>query len=160
GPGKFPHVPPERAMFVDLSMSALSALRGIGGRCARAASPLPFADGSFDLVCFFEVIEHIDDDGAFLDEVARGMVPRGKVFLSCPLNPDYWTYYDEVAGHVRRNRAAELEQKLAAHGFRIDRSSSRPDRMAKWFGWVFGVGMKFFPRMTAPIVKYYLPKVA
>src|SRR5205814_959549 len=153
---KFPHVPPERTVFVDLSMNALFALQQAGGRCVRGASPLPFADGTFDLVGMFEVIEHVDDDGALLDEVHRVLVPGGTLFLSCPLNPDYWTYYDEVIGHVRRDRAADLEQKLATHGFAIERSCARHDRADKWFGFLFGFGVRYLPRIMAPIIKHYL----
>jgi SAM-dependent methyltransferase len=160
GPGKFPHLPPERAVFVDLSTAALAALAAAGGRCARAASPLPFGAGTLDMVCLFEVIEHVDDDGALLDEIARVLAPGGALFLSCPMNPDYWTSYDRVIGHVRRYRAVELEGRLAEHGFAIERWSARHDRMDKWFGALFGFGVRRMPRLTARIVERYLPKVA
>lgn len=160
GPGMFPHLPIAGTCFVDLSETALHALREKGGRCLRATSPLPFGDASFDVVCLFEVLEHVGDDHGLLAEIARVLAPGGVLFLSCPMNPAYFTYYDKVVGHERRYRAEELGEKLLAHGLRVERVCARHDRMDRWFGAVFGFGMRRLPRFTAGIVKHYLPKVA
>lgn len=160
GPGKFPHVPIENTHFTDLSRAALSELRERGGFCVRATTPLPYPNGSFDLVCLFEVLEHVEEDAALLAEVHRVLAPGGRLFFSCPMNPDYWTYYDKVVGHVRRYRAAELRDKLQAAGFVVERFCARHDRMDGWFGAVFGFGTRYLAGFTARIVKRYLPKVA
>src|SRR2546422_1028219 len=80
-------------------------------RHIRPAARLLFADGAFDLVCLFEVIEHLDDVHALLPELARVLLPGGPLFLACPMNPPYGTYYARVIGHVRRYPAGDLEQK-------------------------------------------------
>lgn len=51
--------------------------------CARAER-LPFADGSFDTVVAFEVIEHVEDDLALLRETKRIAGAPGLVLLSTP----------------------------------------------------------------------------
>jgi SAM-dependent methyltransferase len=160
GPGKLPHLPPGRAVFVDISTAALTELAAAGGKCVRASHPLPFADGAFDVACAFELLEHVGPDEALLDEIARVVRPGGVLFLSCPMNPAYWTYYDKVIGHERRYRAAELSAKLAAAGFSVERTAARPDRMDRWFGALFGFGMRWFTRPTLRVVEHYLPKVA
>jgi SAM-dependent methyltransferase len=160
GPGMFPHVPIPGTHFADLSRAALHALRDAGGLCVRATTPLPYPDGSFDLVCMFEVLEHVEADEALLDEVARVLAPGGRLYFSCPMNPAYWTYYDEVMGHVRRYRPDELSQKLSHHGFDLVRVCARHDRMDRWFGALFGFGTKHLGSLTARIVQHYLPKVA
>jgi len=160
GPGMFPHVPIAGSHFVDLSRVALKALAGQGGLCARATSPLPYEGERFDLVCLFEVLEHVAEDEALLREVARVMTPGGHLFFSCPCNPEYWTYYDKVMGHERRYRGSELLERLDRAGFVIEKVCPRHDRMDRWFGAMFGFGTRYLPAFTASIVRRYLPKVA
>lgn len=45
---------------------------------------LPHDDGSFDAVVCFEVLEHLDDPGAALDELARVLAPQGLLVASSP----------------------------------------------------------------------------
>ena len=45
---------------------------------------LDLADGSFDVVCSFETIEHVEDIDAFLAEVVRVLRPEGVFLVSTP----------------------------------------------------------------------------
>jgi SAM-dependent methyltransferase len=45
---------------------------------------LPFAAHSFDVVCAFEAIEHLDDQRAFVREAARVLRPNGTFLASTP----------------------------------------------------------------------------
>jgi SAM-dependent methyltransferase len=46
---------------------------------------LDLADASFDVVCSFETIEHLDDVGAFLAEIVRVLRREGVFCVSTPL---------------------------------------------------------------------------
>ncbi|MCY3786455.1 MAG: methyltransferase domain-containing protein [bacterium] len=48
------------------------------------ARRLPFADGGFDRIIAAEVLEHIDDDGAALAELARVLRPGGVLAVTVP----------------------------------------------------------------------------
>lgn len=48
------------------------------------ATAMPFPDGSFDVVCSFETIEHVTDPAVFVMEAARVLRPGGTFILSTP----------------------------------------------------------------------------
>lgn len=45
---------------------------------------LPFATGAFELCTAWDVMEHVSDDRAFLEELSRVLQPDGRVRLSVP----------------------------------------------------------------------------
>jgi SAM-dependent methyltransferase len=59
-----------------------------------SCTQLPFADGAFDLVVAFEVIEHLENWREFLQEVRRVLAPAGQVIVSTPNR----LYYTESRG--------------------------------------------------------------
>jgi SAM-dependent methyltransferase len=122
GAGTRPRIPIGGSYFVDLSPKALEALRRREGRCtAGTAEALPFPEEIFDLICAFEIVEHVPNDRAVLQEISR-VLKRGERFIfSVPLHMEYWTRHDELAGHVRRYHPGELESLLAEHGLSIEK---------------------------------------
>jgi SAM-dependent methyltransferase len=59
-----------------------------------SCTALPFGDGVFDLVVAFEVIEHLEDWRAFLQEARRVLAPAGQLIVSTPNR----LYYTESRG--------------------------------------------------------------
>jgi len=122
GAGNRPRVPIDGSFFVDLSATAMEALSKRNGHCASAsAEALPFVDGCFDLVCAFEIVEHVPDDQSLLREIERVLRPGERFFFSVPLHMEFWTNHDVLAGHVRRYNPAELESLLEEYGLPIER---------------------------------------
>jgi SAM-dependent methyltransferase len=71
---------------------------------------LPFADDSFDLVCAFDVIEHVEDDTKAVDEMFRVCKPNGKICVTVPAFHMLWGTHDEINGHKRRYVYSSLKK--------------------------------------------------
>jgi SAM-dependent methyltransferase/glycosyltransferase involved in cell wall biosynthesis len=74
-------------------------------------------DERFDLVCAFEVLEHIKDDAAALKEWATRLRPGGRLLLSVPAYQCRYGPADELVGHFRRYDPGALVGLLASCGF-------------------------------------------
>ena len=76
---------------------------------------------SFDLVCMFDVLEHIDDDIGALRDVSRLLAPGARILLTVPAHPFLWGPHDEFLHHKRRYTREALEKSCAAAGLRATR---------------------------------------
>lgn len=114
-----------RVSGVDMDPQMLRAARehGVGRTLLARAAEIPFADASFDLVCAFDVLEHLDDDGAALRETLRLLRPRGRLMVSVPAYPALYSDNDRVSQHRRRYTRSGLERALRDAGFELERST-------------------------------------
>lgn len=74
-------------------------------------------DARFDVVCAFEVLEHLADDDAALREWRERVRPGGWLLLSVPAWSHRWGAADELVGHYRRYSPAQLAARLGQAGF-------------------------------------------
>jgi SAM-dependent methyltransferase len=124
-PGLRPRLPIEGTHFVDVSAPAIAKLHSRGAAVAVGlVTSLPFADAAYDLVCAFDIVEHVDDEAAALGEISRVAKPNAAILISLPLHPARWTAFDEFVGHRRRYEPERLVDTLAHHGLCIERSAA------------------------------------
>lgn len=124
GPGLRPRLPIAGTTFVDISRPALSRLQAHGGLTMLGdVTALPFPDRSFDLLCAFDIVEHIEDDRQAFRELSRVAKDDAIVVLSVPLHSACWSAFDTLVGHVRRYEPDELLALLKAHSFSLERSA-------------------------------------
>jgi SAM-dependent methyltransferase len=87
------------------------------------ARSIPF-ENEFDTVAAFDVIEHIDDDRAVLEQMFRVTKPGGGMLVSVPHHPFMWSQRDEFLRHKRRYTRSGLIEKITKAGFRIKRATA------------------------------------
>jgi SAM-dependent methyltransferase len=127
------------AEVVTLDIDAGLAGQGPFGRtglfiCGDACR-LPFADGVFDAVALFDVLEHVDDDKTAAAEALRVTRPGGVVLLSTPTADWRYPYFALMRpvcppeselmaewGHVRRGYA--MEELVGIFGRAPERTAS------------------------------------
>ena len=108
---------------IDLDETALDTARNRFRRCGVDADRLLLGgleqvEGrEFDLVCAFEVLEHLEDDVAALTDWHAHVAAGGWLALSVPADPRRFSKADEKAGHYRRYTRENLSRVLTAAGF-------------------------------------------
>jgi SAM-dependent methyltransferase len=114
-----------RAVGIDYTFSGLARAHAAGRRrVAQATSAaLPFPNASFDLVTSFDMLQVVSDavEAATFRELARVLRPGGALVANVAamaiLRGDHALLSEESRRYSRR----ELETKLAAAGFTVER---------------------------------------
>ncbi|MEN3582986.1 class I SAM-dependent methyltransferase [Streptomyces sp. ZYX-F-203] len=147
-----PHLAGHRLIGVDWSQDALRRARTRLPYVVRGElgpGGMPFATGCADAVLFGEVLEHLVDPDATLDEIRRVLRPGGHLLLSTPnlaawynrvllaagvqpvfsevsLRAVHGRPGSEVVGHLRLYTARALREFVAAAGFHVVGLSGAP----------------------------------
>lgn len=117
-------------------------------RLGRVPEDLP-TDGSFDVACAFDVVEHIEDDVDALKRIHHAVRPGGLFVSTVPAFASLWGDNDVLSHHFRRYRRKPYVALVEAAGFQVER--------ATYFNtWLFPiaavvrVGQRLFRRKSAP----------
>ena len=95
---------------VDASDEAIKFMKknGFKNSIKVEGIELPFETATFDMVCAFDVLEHIDKDIEAVREWRRVVKPGGKIMLTVPAYQWLWSGHDESLHHYRRYTAPQL----------------------------------------------------
>ena len=107
---------------VDPDPDCIACAAERGYECVQAGLPeLPFADATFAACTCLDVLEHLPDDRAALEELARVTEDGGLLLVTVPAYEALWSEHDEVNEHLRRYRARDLRRLAAGSGWAIER---------------------------------------
>ncbi len=116
----------QRAAYVgvepDMSSAAVAAARlsRVEGADFRMGGIERIGgDEKFDMVCAFEVLEHIEHDAAALGKWLAHLDPDGHLLFSVPAHSRRFGASDEAVGHFRRYDAVDIERLVSSVGFEI-----------------------------------------
>lgn len=101
----------------ESAQTARQRLAGRGEVRTGRVEDVVEAGRTFDLVCAFEVLEHLEDDVAALRHWVGYVRPGGWLLVSTPAFQRRYGAWDEIVGHYRRYEPEQLRELLEAHGF-------------------------------------------
>ena len=119
----------------DLDPGAVSSIKQLVGNDVYQLDgrTTPFSDATFDQVVIVDFLEHIPDDGGFVQELARIVKPGGRLIINVPHIKRYsllngvrnWIgLTDEWHGHLRPGyTVSDLTQLLKPH-FVVERAKT------------------------------------
>lgn len=106
----------------EFSSHHAADISGLTVKTGALPSPIPF-DEQFDLVCAFDVIEHIEDDLAALQALREKTKPQGHALFTVPAHMWLWSAHDEINHHKRRYNLAQFKDVLEKAGFTVEKIS-------------------------------------
>ncbi|HEX8347851.1 MAG TPA: class I SAM-dependent methyltransferase [Actinoplanes sp.] len=92
------------------------------------------AGRDYDLVCAFEVLEHLEDDAAMLAVWASFVRPGGHLLVTVPAWPDRFGPMDVTAGHIRRYTPDQLTDLIRGAGLE--------PAQVRLYGWPIAYGLE------------------
>ena len=118
--------PAATLMGTELSTAGLKVAAGRLGAARLMqmdARHIPY-EAEFDAIGAFDVIEHIEEDEAVLEQMRSALVPHGLLVLTVPQHRWLWSNVDVYSRHVRRYSRAALVAKLQRAGFLLEHVTS------------------------------------
>jgi 2-polyprenyl-3-methyl-5-hydroxy-6-metoxy-1,4-benzoquinol methylase len=109
------------AFGIDMSEKAIEfcRLQGISKVTVSALDEMPSSD-KFDILTFFDVIEHIEHDEEVLRSAYNQIVEGGNILVTVPAYKFMWSSHDDLNLHYRRYTKRQLKEKVEAAGFTIE----------------------------------------
>jgi SAM-dependent methyltransferase len=154
GPGLHPRLPIAGTHFVDVSGPALLRLKARAGLTTLGdITALPFPDRTFDLVCAFDIVEHVENDRQAFRELGRVAQDGAAVIFSVPLDPARWSAFDALVGHVRRYDPDGLLAILGEHSLVLEQSAAFG--MQPRSGWLLDFAVWGLTRRRVQAMRWY-----
>jgi SAM-dependent methyltransferase len=75
----------------------------------------------FDMLFLFDVLEHIEDESAFLQSINFHLADSGTLIVNVPAHRFLFSDYDRAQRHVRRYSAASLTRVVEQNGYKVRR---------------------------------------
>jgi len=95
-------------------------------------------DGHFQGVYTINVLEHLEDDAAFLGGFYRCLEPGGRLFVYVPAFQMLFSANDERVGHIRRYTRSTLVSRMRDEGFVVEHA-----RYVDSLGFFAALGYRF-----------------
>lgn len=109
-----------KALNISKSKIKGKKIRIIHGSCPNN---IPYTNLKFDLICLFDVLEHIVDDKKTLVNLKNRLNLNGKILLTVPSYQWLFGPHDKELHHKRRYSAKKIEKLIDDANLKILRKS-------------------------------------
>lgn len=92
-------------------------------RAGALPGGLLLGEQKYDLICLFDVLEHVEEDEATLTVIRRHLAPGGRAVITVPAYQALFGPHDVALHHKRRYERAALAEKLRQAGFVVEKLS-------------------------------------
>lgn len=92
-------------------------------RAGHCPDDIGFGEERFDLICMFDVLEHIEEDEDTLRALRPLLAEGGRIMITVPAYQWMWGTHDEFLHHKRRYSPGRLRATLEVAGLRPVRFS-------------------------------------
>tara|TARA_B100000902_G_C27269517_1_gene895517 strand:- start:849 stop:1535 length:687 start_codon:yes stop_codon:yes gene_type:complete len=107
----------------------------------------------YETITSLNVLEHIEDDEAVINEIKSLLTKNGTLVVYLPASKIAWSQMDEDVNHYRRYSKKELQQKLIKANFEIEQT-----RFVDFIGWLVLLILKLFrikPKFNKRLLIFY-----
>jgi len=84
----------------------------------KLPNDIPY-DNKFDLICLWDVLEHIDEDIDSLEAIRNKLNQKGIIVITVPAYKFLWSAHDVVSQHKRRYNKKYLSSIVSKSGMHI-----------------------------------------
>ena len=82
---------------------------------------MPKLEKKFDLICLFDVVEHIEEDQEALKKIKKYLKENGKIIITVPAYQWLYGKHDEYLHHKRRYSKNEIIRVAENSGYNVKR---------------------------------------
>lgn len=156
----------------DPDLAAVGALCCERMLVADLDREIPKLDGSFDVIVYADILEHLSDPLKVLVTMNRALAPDGQIIISTPNVANLWIRMTLLAGrfeytergildrtHLRFFTSRSLNALLSAAGLRIVRRTATPVPLDQVVPvWAHGPWLTGFQAVSAALTRW-LPRL-
>jgi SAM-dependent methyltransferase len=95
-------------------------IRGLAPIICSTLEDAAFVKHTIPAIGIFDVLEHVEDDNAFLDTLRSLLVQGGRIYITVPAYDFLWSIEDDFAQHHRRYTTKTLGAKLKKASFAVE----------------------------------------
>lgn len=105
----------------EIAMKKTNMLYDI--KVGRCPDEINFHGQHFDLICMFDVLEHIEQDSETLIAIKQLLTKDGHIIITVPAHKWLFGKHDEFLQHKRRYSAFELRHKIISADLYLEKIS-------------------------------------